>query len=118
MVYPYYKDYEPVTVQIVNGKTTYQHMYGRNYISVIHNGLHMPSKYPYLICPNKLRLNVVAMYDLPQNLSPNGEYPHSINVPINDLELFGLPLNIDGVISNFPIIFPTECGVEECTKLA
>ena len=61
-----------------------------------------------MLCTNQLRLDFVVMHDFPLFLSPYGESTHSINVPINDLELVNLPLNLDGVISNFLIIFPTQ----------
>ena len=77
----------------------------------------MLSQYPYLIITNQLGLNGVAIHDLSQNLSPDGESPHSTNVPINELELVDFPRNLDGVISNLSIIFPTEREVEECIKL-
>ena len=38
-------------------------------------------------------------------------------MPINDLEVVELFLDLDVVISNFPIRFPTESEVEECFEL-
>ena len=77
----------------------------------------MPSQDPSLIFPNQLRFNGVTVHDLPCNLSPYRESPHSINIPINDLELVNFPLNLDGIISNLLIRFTTERKVEEYTEL-
>ena len=38
-------------------------------------------------------------------------------MPINDLEVVELFLDLDVVISNFPIRFPTESEAEECFEL-
>ena len=83
MVYPYSRDYEPVTVTIVNRRKIYQHPYGKNYILFIHNGLNMLLQEPYLLCSNQLRFNDISVNDSPRHLYPERESPNYINVPIN-----------------------------------
>ena len=77
----------------------------------------MLSQYPCLLCYNKLRLNGVDAHDFPRHLSPDRECPHSINEPINNLELVYLTLSLDDVVSNFLFRLPTEPEIKECIKL-
>ena len=79
-VYPYYRDYEPVTLPIVHGWATYQHPDEINYVIALYNGLHMLSQEPSLIFSKQLRFNGISVHYCARRLSLVGEYLHCLSV--------------------------------------
>lgn len=113
-VYPYSREYKPIeNIKIGTAVTAYTESgTGQVWILVLNQCLFFGERLKTtLLCPNQIRHAGHQVYDIPRQFDASSS--HSIRL-IGGLEI---PLKLNGIISYFPVHFPSQRELDEGTQV-
>jgi hypothetical protein len=115
-VTPFHPGYDSIQdVPIVQAATAYTcPETGQTYILIINQALYMGDTLSTsYVNPNQMRHNGVIVDDIPKHLAPEpAKATHSLYFPSHELRI---PLQLNGIISRFPVHYPSNHELETCT---
>ena len=83
---------------------------------MINQAISVPEVDHCLLCPMQCRMNGVAIHEVPKFLTTNSTAStHSILIanPIDDVHLYTIPLQLEGVVGYFEYSLPTSVECED-----
>jgi hypothetical protein len=83
---------------------------------MINQAIYVPEVDHCLLCPMQCQMNGVAIHEVPKFLTTNPTTStHSILIadPTNDVHLYTIPLQLEGVVSYFENSLPTSAEYED-----